>query len=65
MDLDTASAFLLGSIGYGLGALLWLVVVIIANNLISTYWKPVQLFKFDSLPPGRFATDEELKREPK
>lgn len=65
MDLDTASAFLLGSIGYGMGALLWLVVVIIANNLLSTYWKPVQFFKFEGLPTARFATEEELKREPK
>jgi hypothetical protein len=65
MDLDTASAFLLGSIGYGMGMLLWLVVVIIANNLLSTYWKPVQFFKFDSMPAARFATEEELKQEPK
>ena len=48
MDLDTASTFLLGSIGYGLGFILWIGVIIVVNNLLSKYWKPVKMFTYDS-----------------
>lgn len=48
MDLDTASAFLLGSVGYGLGVIIWMAVVVVINNLLSRYWKPVKIFTPDS-----------------
>jgi hypothetical protein len=48
MDLDTAATFLLGSIGYGMGFILWIGVVIVVNNLLSKYWKPVKMFTHDS-----------------
>ena len=48
MDLDTASAFLLGSIAYGLGFILWIGVAVVVNNLLSKHWKPVKIFTYDS-----------------
>lgn len=47
MDTDQSAVFLLGSIGYGLGFLIWLGVAIIANNLVSKYWKPVKWVKYE------------------
>ena len=48
MDLDNAATFLLGSIGYGMGFILWLMAIIVVNNLLHKYWKPVKIFTYDS-----------------
>lgn len=50
MDTNQAAIFLLGSIGYGLAFLVWLGVAIVANHLISKYWKPVNWVKFEYHP---------------
>jgi hypothetical protein len=68
MDLDNAAAFMLGTIGYGVGFLVMVVVVVVTNNIVSKYWKPIQIFTSDSWninPPVRFAEEHEIKKEPK
>lgn len=48
MDLDNAATFLLSSIGYGMGVILWLIVAVVINNILSKFWKPVKIFTHDS-----------------
>ena len=65
MDLDNAAAFMLGTIGYGVGVIVVLVVIVAINNIIAKYWKPVRIFTADSWridAPARFVTQEELDR---
>jgi hypothetical protein len=38
--------------------------IIVVNNLLHKYWKPVQFFKWADHPPARFMTDEEAARIP-
>ena len=64
MDMDQAAVFLAGSILTALGFLVVIAAVIIVNNLLHKYWKPVRIFTSDSWsamnPPHRFATPEDI-----
>lgn len=65
MDLDNAAAFMLGTVGYGIGVIVLVAVVVAINNIVSKYWKPIRIFTADSWninPPTRFVTEEELSR---
>lgn len=42
MDMDQAAVFLAGSILTAMGFLVILIAVIIGNNLLSKYWKPIK-----------------------
>ena len=64
MDMDQAAAFLGGSILTMLGIIVLIAGIVIINNLLHKFWKPVQFFKYDNVPT-RFATEEEMKQEPK
>ena len=67
MDLDNAAAFMLGTVGYGIGVIVLVAVVVIINNIISKYWKPIRIFTADSWsinPPVRFVTQDELDKVP-
>ena len=60
MDMDQAAVFLAGSILTMLGFIVVFAGIIVINNLLSKYWKPVQFFKYDIPPPIRFVTEEEV-----
>jgi hypothetical protein len=65
MDMDQAAVFLAGSILTMLGFIVVIAGVVVINNIIHKYWKPVQFFSADSWhvnPPHRFATPEELEK---
>ena len=66
MDMDQSAVFLAGSILTALGFLVIIGAVIIVNNLLNKYWKPVRIFTSDSWtainPPQRFASQDELDR---
>jgi cytochrome b561 len=64
MDMDQAAAFLGGSILTMLGIIVLITGIVVINNLLHKFWKPVQFFKYDNVPT-RFATEEEMKHEPK
>ena len=67
MDLDNAAAFMLGTVGYGIGVLVVVAVVVTINNIISKYWKPIRIFTADSWninPPARFLHPEEVEKVP-
>jgi hypothetical protein len=52
MNMDQAAVFLAGSILTMLGFIVLASGVIIINNLISKYWKPVRIFTSDSWNPN-------------
>jgi len=69
MDMDNAASILAGSILTGLAIIVGVITLVIINNIISKYWKPIKWIRYDDLPPARFATTEELaksteKKEP-
>jgi hypothetical protein len=63
--MDQAAVFLAGSILTALGFIVVVISIVIINNIIAKFWKPVKLFTADSWninPPERFASQEELNR---
>lgn len=71
MDMDQAAVFLAGSILTMLGFVVIIVGLVVINNVIHKYWKPLGWFKnwglFPEHSPVRFAEPHELDKsnEPK
>jgi hypothetical protein len=71
MDIENAAAILAGSILTGLAFIIIVITMVVINNILHKYWKPLRIFTADSWnfnPPQRFADEEELaspKIEPK
>jgi hypothetical protein len=68
MDMDQAAVFLAGSILTMLGFIVVVAGVVVINNIIHKYWKPVRIFSADSWhvnPPHRFASPEEISQHEK
>jgi len=66
MDMDQAAVFLAGSILTALGFLVVIATVVVVNNVLHKYWKPVRIFTADSWhinPPQRFAEPHEVEKE--
>lgn len=62
MDMDQAAVWLAGSILTVLGFIVIVIGVVIVNNILHKFWKPVRLFVFGNhMEPSRFMTDEEMK----
>ena len=59
--MDQAAVFLAGSILTALGFIVVFIAIIVINNLLSKYWKPVKLWRFEEYP-SRFASQEELDK---
>jgi len=65
MDMDQAAVFLAGSILTALGFIIVIGAIVVVNNILNKYWKPVRIFTADSWninPPQRFASQDELDR---
>lgn len=65
MDMDQAAVFLAGSILTMMGFVVIVIGIIVINNIIHKYWKPVRIFTPDSWninPPQRFISEDELTR---
>ena len=61
MDMDQAAVFLAGSILTAMGFIVIAIGAVVINNILSKYWKPVKLWKFEE-HPSRFASQDELNR---
>ena len=59
MDMMQAAMFLSGTILTMLGFVIIIAGVVIINNIISKYWKPVKILKFEEYPP-RFMEEPTL-----
>lgn len=62
MDMDQAAVWLAGSILFALGAIALVGGIVVVNNILHKYWKPVQFFKWAEHPPMRFMTHEEAEK---
>jgi hypothetical protein len=66
MNMDQAAVFLAGSILTMIGFIVVVGAIVVINNLLHKYWKPVRIFTVDSWstmnPPHRFASQDELDR---
>jgi hypothetical protein len=66
MDMDQAAVWLGGSILVMLGFVIVVAGIIVINNIIYKYWKPVKIFTPDSWkgfhPPQQFIHERELER---
>jgi hypothetical protein len=60
MDVDVAAEVLAGSILTGLAFVVFVVTVVVINNILHKYWKPVTLWKFSEYPATRFIEPEEI-----
>ena len=69
MDMDQAAVFLAGSILTALGFLVIIGAVVIVNNILHKYWKPVKIFSPDSWkgfnPPMSYNEPTMEKKETK
>jgi hypothetical protein len=60
--MDQAATWLAGSILTMLGFIVVIGAVLVINNLLHKYWKPVQFFKWAEHPSTRFMTEEETTK---
>lgn len=68
MDMDQAAVFLAGSILTMLGFIVVVAGVVVINNIVHKYWKPVKIFSADSWhvnPPHRFAAPGDILQQEK
>ena len=66
MDMDQAAVWLAGSILFALGVVVIVVSIVVINNIIHRWWKPLGWnFGILSGTPTRFALPEELEQPPK
>jgi len=68
MDVLVAANILGGTILTGLSIVIAIVFIVIINNVIHKYWKPVEFFTKDSWyfgPNARFAEPHELVEKKK
>jgi hypothetical protein len=67
MDMDQAAVFLAGSVLTTLGFVVVVIGIVVINNIISRYWKPVRIFTNDSwaawgVGSARFVEPHELDK---
>lgn len=59
MDMMQAAIFLSGAILTTLGFVTVVIGVVLVNNIIHKYWKPVKILRFEEYPP-RFTEEPTL-----
>jgi hypothetical protein len=66
MDMDQAAVFLAGSILTALGFIAVIIGLVVINNIISRYWKPIRIFTEDSWyglgSPAKFVEPQEIEK---
>lgn len=64
MTMDVAAMFLASSILVMLAAIVWVIAVLVINNLLYKYWKPFNLYKLVD-PDLRFQRSAEIEKHDK
>ena len=66
MDMDQAAVFLAGSILTALGFIAVAIGIVVINNIIARYWRPVRIFTEDSWnsvgSSAKFAEPSEVEK---
>lgn len=60
--MDQSAVFLAGSILTVIGFIVVIGGVVVINNILHKYWKPIQFFKWADHPATRFMTEEEAAK---
>ena len=53
MDMTQAAVFLAGAILTMLGFIIIIIGIVIVNNIIHRYWKPIKVLRFEDYPPSK------------
>jgi hypothetical protein len=68
MDMDNAATFLAGSVLTMIALVAIVIGIVVINNIIARYWKPMKIFTEDSWASwgtnSRFAEPQEVDKEP-
>ena len=67
MNVENAASMLAGSILTALTLIVFIIAIIVINNILHKYWKPVRIFTADSWhinPPARFIEQPEVVVKP-
>jgi hypothetical protein len=66
MDMDQAAVFLAGSVLTALGFIVVVIGLVVINNIIARYWRPIRIFTEDSWQTlsssPRFAEPSEVEK---
>ena len=65
MDMDQAAVFLAGSVLTMMGFIVIIVGIVIINNILHKYWKPITFFKWLDYPTARFVEPHEEVKDTK
>jgi hypothetical protein len=62
MDMDQAAVFLAGSILTAMGMIVFVIALVVINNIIHKYWKPLGWFKWSEsiFAPHQFIESEKV-----
>jgi hypothetical protein len=63
MDIEQAAIFFTGSILTMLGFVVIVMGVVVINNILHKYWRPVKFFYYDERPMPRFINEEDIKEQ--
>lgn len=61
MTIEVAAIFLASSILTMLAAIVWVIAILVINNLVHKYWKPMGIYKMID-PNQRFAEPHEIEK---
>jgi hypothetical protein len=50
MEVASASVFLVGSVLISLGMIVLVSAVVLVNNIIARFWKPVKIYAYHAVP---------------
>lgn len=60
MTIDVAAIFLASSILTMLAAIVWVIAILVINNLVHKYWKPMGIYKMID-PTQSYTVDKDKK----
>jgi hypothetical protein len=58
MNLDQAAIFFTGSILTMLGFIVIVIGIVVINNILHKYWKPVKFLYYEAAPIPRFIEED-------
>jgi hypothetical protein len=61
MNLDQAAIFFTGSILTMLGFIVIIIGIVVINNILAKYWKPVKFFYYEDTHVPRFIEEDNVK----
>lgn len=62
MTIEQSATFFTASILTMMAFVVICAGIVVINNILHKYWKPVQFFKWADHPPARFLSEEEAMR---